>query len=112
MNASPAWFPDLRVFTVRLTRRHFRELPLRHVLLPSLDGPVLSFAWDLEAQAEVWRAELVELRLRYARAFRPEDRGALARRARRLHLARVNAAEGYTWPGSEGCYLVEFGTDA
>jgi hypothetical protein len=103
--------PDPRIFTVALTRRYFRELPLRHVLVPALDAPVLSFPWGLEAQAAVWQTELAELRTRYARAFETPRRVELARRARRVHLARVAAAEGYAWPGSIGCYAVEFAPD-
>lgn len=106
--SSPAWWPDVRVFTVALTRRYFRELPLRFVMIPALDAPVLSFPWSLEAQAEVWRAELVELRQRYAKAFTVDARVSIARRARRVHLVRVAAADGYTWPGAGGCYSVEF----
>jgi len=102
---------DLRIFTHALTRRAFRELPFRFVLIPVLDGPHLCYPDELVGQVECWRAELSDLWLRYRRTRDRDRRIRLTRAMRRLHIACVNAAEGYAWPGAEGRYVVEFAPD-
>jgi hypothetical protein len=107
-------FPDLRAFTVSLSRRNFRDMRFRHLVWPSLDSPELAFPESAIAQAECWRAELIDLRPVYMAARRSGDRKKIlgvAHRMRVLHLKRVNAAEGYRWPGSGNSYLVAFAGD-
>jgi hypothetical protein len=91
------------------TRKAWRALPLRFVLTPSLDAPVLVFPWGLESIAECYHAELEELRDRLRRAREPDRRRAIAHRARVLHLRRVAMAEGYRFPGER--LVIEFARD-
>lgn len=113
--------PDARVFTVTLSRRDFRRLSITEILIPSLDGPVLCYPDHERAQAEVWLAELSQIRLRYIQhgtarlepSRRSSDRKfvGMLLRARQLHTRLVALAEGYTWPGSLNRYTVEFVPD-
>jgi hypothetical protein len=104
-------FPDLRTFIGRVSRAQFRKLPVRFVLYPVLDGPVLCFPPELEPSAQCWGAEISVLREQLARTRDRKRWLGMAHRVRVLHLRRVEAAYGYTWPGSLGRYAVEFSPD-
>lgn len=90
-----------RTFLVRVSRRQFRELSLRFVLVPTLDGPRLVFppgadqalATVLDAELDTWREARTKTR-------NPEKLKRIARAARDAHLRRVELAIGYTWPGN------------
>ena len=81
-----------------ITRAKWRELPFRFVVVPVMDGPVLVFADHMQAQAEVWRSEIEEQAARWRSSADPIRRKRIAIRIRLLHVARVNAAEAFSWP--------------
>lgn len=104
------WSEDPRTFLVTVSRKQFRELPLRCVLIPTLGSPVLVFEPRRQARAACLASQIEHQAGLYRRAFEPRKRAALASYMRRLHLQRVGLAIGYTWPGNPPGYI-EFGGD-
>lgn len=102
---------DLRTFFVRLSRQQFRELPLRFVLVPTLDGPRLIFPPEHQAQANVLQADLDVYRERYARTRKRKKRMQIVGAVRLAHLWRVRLACGYSWPTNPPGWI-EFAPDA
>lgn len=100
-----AWLPDLRTYFFHVTRQQFREVPLRNVLIPTLDGPVLVFEERHQPRAAVLAAQIQDQGALYRRAFDPFKRRSFANYIRRLHLRRVSLAVGYTWPGNPPGYI-------
>jgi hypothetical protein len=109
MSERAQWVEDPRTFCVRVSRRHFRELPLRFILIPTLDAPRLVFSDRDAPQAEVLKARIEEYRSAFFRASR-EGQRRLAIAVRKPHLTRVALAVGYSWPGNPPGYI-EFAPD-
>jgi hypothetical protein len=100
-----------RTFLIHLSRHAWRRLPLANVVRPTLDGPILVFSGARAARAEELQGRLDDLHVRYKRAFDPQARKVLLLRIRKVHLARVALACGYTWPGNPPGHI-EFAPDA
>lgn len=94
-----------------LSRKQFRELPLRFVLVPALDGPRLVFARADQGRAAVLSAELDEWREAQSKTRATEKLKRIARAARDAHLRRVALSVGYTWPRNPPDFYVEFAPD-
>jgi len=100
-----------RTFLLSLSRDAWRRLPLANVVTPTLDGPALVFSGRRAARAEELQGRLEQLHAQYRRAFDSKARKVLALRIRKVHLARVSLACGYTWPGNPPGHI-EFAPDA
>lgn len=94
-----------RTFTIAITRQQWRDLPFELITGETcvLDGPILKFAErDLLLLED--RESALDLHLKmYRRALRTGVSTAIAHGAdqiRRAHIAIVNLAIGYTWPGN------------
>ena len=102
---------DLRTLTVSISRAQWRALPLRFILTPVLDGPVLVFSTEDQPRASVYNAELDQWREAWPRASRNRDAARrIARAARKANAWRVTHALGYTYPGNRPGYI-EFAPD-
>lgn len=95
-----AWCWDLRTYLQPVTRRAFRELPLRAILIPTLDAPALRFEERHAGRAACLAAQIEHQGALYRRTADPFKRRSLASYIRRLHIRRVSIAVGYTWPGN------------
>lgn len=91
---------DPRTHLVRITRQELGAIPMRFILWPVLDGPVLVFAPADMPEAELAQEWITGFRESVSRTVRAEKRKRLFRAARDWHLTRVQLARGYTWPGN------------
>ena len=99
------WSVDPRTLLCHVTRQQFREVPLRFVLIPSLDAPVLVFEEHTHPRAAVLEAQIHDQGIRYRKAWDPFKRRSVGSYIRRLHIRRVSLAVGYTWPGNPPGYI-------
>lgn len=96
---------DPRTITTRITRAQFASIPLRFVLTPVLDGPVLAFHIEDRGHAEVLSAELDVWRELLPRSRSQEVIKRTSWAARHAHKQLVALAVGYTWPGNPPGYI-------
>lgn len=96
---------DPRTITTKITRAQWASIPLRFVITPVLDGPVLVFDIADDGQAQVLYAEIDHWREALPRCRNRDVIKRVSWAARQAHKKRVALAVGYTWPDNPMGYV-------
>lgn len=78
-----------------ISREEFAAIQGRWLAADTLDGPVLLFSADDQADADWWRQRLLDARVAYRKAFKVEARQEAGQALRQAHRGLVGLSVGF-----------------